>query len=755
MIRIDIKDVFINKAIWLIIILLCAGSVSMAQIVSSSSLRGLEEGRGVGEVLQLPTSRMATFDVDSARVAMEEASNDLRTYVFAHKLPLKIDIIKEGQRTILLDGTQVWRYRVRSTGAKSLSFLFDEFELPAGGLLYIYDSFRLENKIGGFGAINNNPNKVLPTMPIAAEDVVIEVQSPAGTSPMVRLSEVNHGVRDLDFLRLSIPRYDMGGPNSLACTPEIACLPTYADMGRGVVLIAIDGTAMGTGSLINNTQGDGRPLILTAAHVMSKNFGSPDVLNNTTNSIVFFNYASPTCSGEIAPNTVQTLAGGVLIGYQEKTDVALFVMNQRPPLEYNAYYSGWNAAPNPVGPFTNIHHPKAYSKRVNLHDATSLRIVSYPNSNLPFEANQHFEIPAWTIGTTASGSSGSPLFDADNKIVGGLSGGNSYCGVKKSDFFFSLQKLWERNDLESNKIINALDPSGSRQTECFGTKSKEVLDEPIRRISNITLSAEGNVRDQLPQMARDELLGSSSGVTMVGEYFKLRKDTKIHGLYLMVSTSFDAVNNLSGSESLEVVVYAEDGAKEIGRGAVKLKESFPLLKEKNSETLGGQVMSELFLEFPQPLFVPNDGGIIFGVKNSSIPEGISILHQQHQDAERGTLHHLVNGSWIKPKFSASLWLEPLISHRLIAEEANVQPLVRLENTPGFGVIITLATPDEQENKVDVFTLQGQRLYSADIRGGRHILPRAPFEGVGVVIIHVQVGKKKESFKVLFANGETK
>lgn len=745
----------IHKVSWRVILgaIVMYLSVTMAgaQIVASSSLRGAEEERSAGEVLLLPVSRMPEFDVDSARVAMEQASSQLRTFFFAHKMPLTIDVVEQGKHSTMEDGTQVWRYRIRARGAKSLSFFFDRFELPQGGLLYIYDSFAPTNKIGGFGADNNNAQKSLPTMPIAAEDVVIELQAPKGTTPQLRLAEVNCGVRDLEMMRLSYPKYELGGPRSLECTPNIACHPSFADISRSVVMIAIDGVAMGTGTLVNNTRGDGKPLILTAAHVMSKNFVSKDIPRNASQTVIFFNYASPTCSGEIAPNTVQTLAGAQLVGYQEKSDAALIEMNQRPPLEYNAYYAGWNSGKNPQGVFVNIHHPLAFPKRINIYQNSKLDITSFPDRNLPFEMMQHYLIPSWTLGTTEKGSSGSPLLDAQNLVVGALSGGNSYCGRPAADFFYSLQKLWERNDEESLKIINALDPTGARATICQGTKSKEVKDEPIVRISNITMDSKGSIKEDLPQLSREALLGTQEGATLVGEYFKLRKDTKVHGLYLMVATTSRVVEQLTDESALEMTIYADEGSREIGQGVIPLKEAFPLIGRRGTSTEDKTIWSELYLEFPQPLFIPSDGGVIFGVKSSSIPKGITILHQQHEEKERGTLFWMRNNRWNQSPVSASLWVEPIISHPTIGDEGmkGATPLVTVENTPGVGVVISIPQPDEHYNHLDVYTLQGQRLYSADIRGGIHVLPRAPFEGLGIVVINIKVGKKQETIKAVF------
>ncbi|MCS2558484.1 serine protease [Parabacteroides distasonis] len=50
------------------------------------------------------------------------------------------------------------------------------------------------------------------------------------------------------------------------------------------------------------------------------------------------------------------------------------------------------------------------------------------------------------VGYTASGSSGSPLFNANGEIIGALSGGQSSENSPKNDYFFSLKKPWDAID---------------------------------------------------------------------------------------------------------------------------------------------------------------------------------------------------------------------------------------------------------------------------------------------------------------------
>ena len=58
--------------------------------------------------------------------------------------------------------------------------------------------------------------------------------------------------------------------------PPLACYQDgtndYAQWGQSVVLLIIDGSVGCTGTLINNTDNDGKPYLLTASHCLNKQF---------------------------------------------------------------------------------------------------------------------------------------------------------------------------------------------------------------------------------------------------------------------------------------------------------------------------------------------------------------------------------------------------------------------------------------------------------------------------------------------------
>ncbi|MEI3118077.1 MAG: trypsin-like peptidase domain-containing protein [Parabacteroides johnsonii] len=103
-------------------------------------------------------------------------------------------------------------------------------------------------------------------------------------------------------------------------------------------------------------------------------------------------------------------------------------------------------------PYTCIHHPSGSLKRLNLAEG-NVELTTYKIQVTDFNENSHWKVGRWTTGCTAGGSSGSPLLDSDNRVIGGLTGGASSCLNPVEDFFFSIQKSWSE-PADSSKQSN-------------------------------------------------------------------------------------------------------------------------------------------------------------------------------------------------------------------------------------------------------------------------------------------------------------
>ncbi len=185
-----------------------------------------------------------------------------------------------------------------------------------------------------------------------------------------------------------------------------------------------------------------------------------------------------------------SLAGATPLSIAVKNDMALLKFKDTPPDYYKPYYAGWNV--NPIAannkPFENIHHPAgAVAKYGRSNEA--LTISSMPPDVTFFNKDSHWEVPRWDIGSTARGSSGSPLFDNQGLVVGGLSGGSSYCSEDdpnapngEPDYFFSLYKSWEYTPDVGNTLKNSLDPAGANVLQHEGYDPNQ--EKPLVRLKH-------------------------------------------------------------------------------------------------------------------------------------------------------------------------------------------------------------------------------------------------------------------------------
>ena len=160
--------------------------------------------------------------------------------------------------------------------------------------------------------------------------------------------------------------------------------------------------------MVNNTANDGTPYFLTANHC----------LGNPTTWTYYFNHESSTCFGSSGP-TSMSISGGNLLVADGGADVALIELSSAPPASWDVEYAGWDASGATPENATGIHHPSGDVKKICFEEDSP-----YASST---GGAQVWWIDNWEDGVTEPGSSGSPLFDQNHRIIGQLYGGAAAC----------------------------------------------------------------------------------------------------------------------------------------------------------------------------------------------------------------------------------------------------------------------------------------------------------------------------------------
>lgn len=368
---------------------------------------------------------------------------------FGTAIDVKCNINNSGSWETLPNGDKIWRLRVFSNGAYSLNFIFNDFFLPKGTKFFIYNPQKTE-VIGAFTSRNNNEDGAFSTGLVRGETSILEYYQPAGTIgvPHIGLSKVIHGYKNL--FNHKVLGDDFGGSGS--CNININC-PQGADFQvqkRAVaVILESDNTRICTGSMINNVRGDLKPYFLTANHCIQG--------QTTSTWIIMFNYESPTCANIDGPLNY-TLQGTQLKANNAASDFALLLLNNQPPDSFKVHWAGWSAidTASPYG--TAIHHPDCDIKKISFITTPFVSSDYNYGSGLP---NSHWHV-FWSQGVTEPGSSGSPLFDNNKRIVGQLHGGPSSCTASdKSDFYGKFAMSWNYGTTPATRLKDWLDPDNT------------------------------------------------------------------------------------------------------------------------------------------------------------------------------------------------------------------------------------------------------------------------------------------------------
>lgn len=357
---------------------------------------------------QVPLQKMPAFD---QKKAIEEAEQDRQegfNPIVGKLFSVDFNTQNSGIWETLPNGDKVWRLAIQSDRALGLNVYFDKYILPQGAKLFAYNKDRTQI----LGAFTNRNNKVYEKLTLAFvfdETLIIEYYEPKNVTGqgVLQIGKIGHLFSDTfeDDSPNDTQEIDAQYGSSSFCNVDINC-PEGNDWQtekRAVCRFFFptnNGAFSGcTGALVNNTTNDGTPYFLTANHCLNTNAAAQG-------AIFYFNYESPSCNGPDG-STAQTISGATLKATGTPTDFTLLELSSDPPASYNAYLAGWDKSGNWTPVVTGIHHPSLDVKKI------SSRANGFGNYN-----NEVWGVFDWDFGVVEGGSSGSPLFDANKRIVG-------------------------------------------------------------------------------------------------------------------------------------------------------------------------------------------------------------------------------------------------------------------------------------------------------------------------------------------------
>jgi len=387
------------------------------------------------------TSYFQPLDVNALHD--QEVANEKKGEAPRFAVPHKVSIKPSWEKS----GTDyVWTHQVTAPNAVSLNFGFSRFNLPEGAELNIYSADRTQF-IRSFTSEDNNVNNQLWTPVIMSDDVIIEVVAPATVASKVdiELGQIGQGFRTFGQSTLKAG----------SCNIDVACNESkgWEKEVNSVAVISTGGSAFCTGFMVNNTSNDKTPYFMTAAHCRITASTAPSL-------VTYWNYQTSKCGGSRDGKMTDFQTGSVHLASGAKSDFTLVKLNSQPKAEWGVHYAGWDSTTTGHdSPAVAIHHPNVDEKSISFENQNAV-ISSYGGQSSPGD-NTHVRIIDWDKGTTEPGSSGSPLFNKDHRVVGQLHGGGAACGNDLSDYYGRLNTSWKGDGTKGGSLKDHLDAANT------------------------------------------------------------------------------------------------------------------------------------------------------------------------------------------------------------------------------------------------------------------------------------------------------
>ena len=446
-------------------------------------------------------------DIPSLLIKQEKESHKFKPQSCAVLIPVNESLFDRCQK-ISCGDAEIYLLKIHCEGALALNLYSDDFFIPKGGELYLWNKDR-SKCLGAFTCDNNTADGRFATDYVYNDEMIIEYYRPLSVTQKARLNIQKIGYFYRDVIDDDIP-YKSGFNSAESCNVNVNCSEgnNFRNQQRAVVrmLIPINyyEAAWCSGTLINNTANDKTPYVISAAHCIE------EVDNKSLLSqVVFsFNYESSGCDNVTREPKYQTMEGCSLVSYGKRygygdTDYLLLRLNNNIPDSYGAYWAGWSTSDQTVSGAVCIHHPAGDLKKISTVDG-ALQSMGYAKGI--WDYNTHWMVK-WKktqhgYGVTQGGSSGGALFNADGLIIGTLSGGESSCSASDDN----KVDWYGRFDVTFKEIKKWIDPDNYNYTyfagmDCTDSASVVVTDSlkislyPVPAKDNITIVAENMEQD--------------------------------------------------------------------------------------------------------------------------------------------------------------------------------------------------------------------------------------------------------------------
>ncbi len=434
------------------IVLLCLVCVLfMADLNAQISEGGMPHSTSLMSLksaTSFPQVRLENLDIEKLRTEAVHNNQPCRYGIYKDTI---IDLKAAAKVDVISGKGKIWRLEIRNENALSLQVTFDRFKVPEGAQLFLYNE-EMTRIAGAFTKQNMRDDSRFVIADFRGNHVILEYFEPENPEydGQLVIGSVGQGYEDpfqtesaaSEFININCP---VGKDAQLI--KHAVCRMVFSSDGY---------QSYCSGALINNVKQDETPYFLTANHCISST-------TEAASLITYYNYEIKGCNGDTA--VYKTLTGGAtLLTTGKSSDFTLLKLMDKPPVSYQPYYAGWNVYDSADIYVTSVHVPYRQTKKISIdYDSifsSPIEITWDDESASPI--GSHWVV-SFDLGKSIGGSSGSPLFNRRNQIVGQLHGGDD-----DYKFYGKLSYSYNSKSNRYPSLRSFLDPDSTAVMELVG-----------------------------------------------------------------------------------------------------------------------------------------------------------------------------------------------------------------------------------------------------------------------------------------------